>query len=582
MDDMARFPGLRPRGRGGVFYFRVRVPKDLVERMRRKDIWVSLETNDLSIAKERYLEQALKMQREFAEQRRRRDVLVGGDGIGLPVGEVETVSTEVARALSRKLVAEARTLSDFDKTRHEYDEEHASDIAAEIDGDLVDLQTFNENGQMRVSQAVRRALDQHTVAGLSRATDPVLRQFVRRALIVIAQEERARFAGDFSQHTIDADFQDIGADDLSVIVSGEAALTVKTASDRFWQQRIEPKISSPKTERKYRAALDQVVAFLGADRQIGTVKRADCARFRDLVARLPSNLSKRVGKNQSLEKAAELADERGWAKMAFDTQVTYLNMMLRLLAWAHDEEHIQHIKLNNIEPLAKKKREEDKRGSFKADQLTAIFHAPIYTGCMDDEYRFARPGPNVIRRSRYWVPLIALYTGMRLGEILQLTTDHIRTSETGTHFFLLSRDMQLKNSESRREVPIHSDLIDFGFVAFVESKRTSRQNDLFNDVPLASDGTRSTLFSKRFASFLRSVGLKDVSTDACFHMFRHTLRDALRRGHVSEEHAEAICGWTRAGKTSRQYGDGFEADTLAQWLEKLVLPKVDLSHLRSR
>ncbi|MBA3570054.1 MAG: site-specific integrase [Pyrinomonadaceae bacterium] len=263
--------------------------------------------------------------------------------------------------------------------------------------------------------------------------------------------------------------------------------------------------------------------------------------------------------------------------MTFETQATYLNMMLRFLNWAHDEEHIQHIKLNNIEPLAKKKREEEKRGSFKAAQLKVIFHAPIYTGCMDDEYRFARPGPNIIRRGRYWVPLIALYTGMRLGEILQLTTNHVRTSETGTHFFLLSRDMQLKNSESRREVPIHSALVSFGLLAFVEGKRVTGRTDLFDDVPLASDGTRSTLFSKRFASFLRSV---DVRAD-CFHMFRHTLRDALRRGDVPEEYAEAICGWTRAGKTSRQYGDGFEADTLSPWIEKLVLPKVDLSHLRA-
>ncbi|MEP9374420.1 site-specific integrase [Mesorhizobium sp. KR1-2] len=580
MDDMARFPGLRPRGRGGIFYFRVRVPKDLVERIGRKDIWVSLGTNDFSVAKERYLEQSLNMEREFAEQRRRRDVLVGGDRSGSTDREAEAVLAEVARALARKLVAEARTLNEFDKTRYEYDEEQAGHIASQIDGDLVDLRAFNENGQLRVSQAVRRLLNKQPVTGPSSPSDPALRQYVRRALIVIAEEERARFAGDFSRRIIDADFQDIGADDLSVRFTPEASLTVRAASEIFWRHKFEIRPLSAKTERKYRAALDQVVAYLGVDRYIGTVRRSDCMQFRDVVARLPSNFTKRAGKGRSLEEAAALADERGLPKMAFETQVTYLNMMLRFLKWAHNEEHIQDIRLGDIEPLATKGRPEGKRRSFTDHQLTAIFHAPIYTGCMDDEYRFARPGPHIVRRSRYWVPLIALFTGMRLGEILQLTTEHIRKSEAGTNFIVLTPDMRLKTPESEREIPIHSALVSFGFLNFVDEKRANGKIELFDDVPLASDGTRSTLFSKRFASFLRSVGIKDLSSRTCFHVFRHTMKDALDRGQVPEEQSDAICGWTRGKKTGRRYGTGKEADTLAPWIEMLSLPRVDLSHLR--
>ena len=63
-------------------------------------------------------------------------------------------------------------------------------------------------------------------------------------------------------------------------------------------------------------------------------------------------------------------------------------------------------------------------------------------------------------------------------------------------------------------------------------------------------------------------------------MFRHTFRDALGRGDVLEEYVDAICGWTRSGKMSRQYGEGREADTLLPWLEKMRLPKIDLSHLK--
>jgi hypothetical protein len=37
--------------------------------------------------------------------------------------------------------------------------------------------------------------------------------------------------------------------------------------------------------------------------------------------------------------------------------------------------------------------DEDGRRSFTKDELKAIFNAPLYTGCRDDERNFAKPGP---------------------------------------------------------------------------------------------------------------------------------------------------------------------------------------------
>ena len=62
----------------------------------------------------------------------------------------------------------------------------------------------------------------------------------------------------------------------------------------------------------------------------------------------------------------------------------------------------------------------DKRLPFSALQLNTIFRAPLYTGCVDDANGYGRPGYQTPRRARFWVPLIALFSGMRLNEIAQL------------------------------------------------------------------------------------------------------------------------------------------------------------------
>lgn len=56
------------------------------------------------------------------------------------------------------------------------------------------------------------------------------------------------------------------------------------------------------------------------------------------------------------------------------------------------------------------------------------FDAPLYRGCMDDGASYAMPDravPGVV----YWIPLIALYTGMRLNEICQLDVADIQIVE---------------------------------------------------------------------------------------------------------------------------------------------------------
>lgn len=99
----------------------------------------------------------------------------------------------------------------------------------------------------------------------------------------------------------------------------------------------------------------------------------------------------------------------------------------------------------------------DRRLPFDANDLIRIFSAPLYTGCVNDERGYAKFGIERPRRARYWVPLIALYSGMRLNEICQLTLDDIAFVD-GVDVILIRGDedketKRVKNAAGHRFVP---------------------------------------------------------------------------------------------------------------------------------
>lgn len=62
----------------------------------------------------------------------------------------------------------------------------------------------------------------------------------------------------------------------------------------------------------------------------------------------------------------------------------------------------------------------DDRDPFSMDQLVLIFSASTLTGC-ESERQWMKPGDvRMTHAGRYWVPLISLFSGARLGKIVQL------------------------------------------------------------------------------------------------------------------------------------------------------------------
>jgi integrase len=131
-------------------------------------------------------------------------------------------------------------------------------------------------------------------------------------------------------------------------------------------------------------------------------------------------------------------------------------MFRAILIWAENEGHLAKAPGANIKVAGLKTLTPgEQRDPYSPDQLIKIMKSPLYTGHKSEDCRY-KLGTLVIRDGYFWTPLIALFSGMRLGEILQLQKTDAKL-ENDVWFFDVCKgeEKSLKTASSKRRVPIH-------------------------------------------------------------------------------------------------------------------------------
>ena len=345
---------------------------------------------------------------------------------------------------------------------------------------------------------------------------------------------------------------------------------------------------SPRTRFAYETTRRIALAVLGADTPVRSITRAHCRNLFDTLRWLPRNASKLHPHLGPIEIAAD-AKARGRTDLISPSNINaYLNKLCGVFNWAVKEEMIDRNPAQGLKVPDPTLRRE-KRLPFSAVQLQAIFSAPLYSGCRDDGHGYAVPGSARPRNARFWIPLIALYCGLRLNEACQLDVADVKEVEKTACFAITEAsdshesDKRLKTASSTRLVPLHPQLLALGLMAFVQSRRQGGDTKLFPEISPGATGYRSAAFSAWFARFVEKAGAS--STKTCFHSFRHTFRDALREARVERDIALALGGWvgssgnSSATSVADSYGSGYRVSTLFEALSRVSYPGLDVSHL---
>jgi integrase len=360
----------------------------------------------------------------------------------------------------------------------------------------------------------------------------------------------------------------------------------KTLREVFKLHQSDPsKVRTPKTALAYKNTFEVIGAVIDLDTPIPDISRDDCRRLLETLRWVPSNSTKRYPK-LNIVQAAEMAKRKKLSSTLNPATINaYLNRLSSVLNFAMNEGLIDRNPTRGLK-VADPVRARDKRLPFSSQQLQRIFNAPLYRGCLNDEAGYATPGPNRPRRGRFWVPLIGLFSGMRLNEICQLDVIDIQEIE-GTPCFHVRPDpsakggKRLKTEASERLVPVHPTLLGIGFMSYVEAQRAKGVVKLFPNLRRSTTGYYSDPFSKWFRRFLVAAGADGPRT--CFHSFRHCFRDALREARMDHQIALALGGWAAgsdAGETATAYGRGYRISTLLQGIGGVQYPDLDLNYLK--
>ena len=222
-----------------------------------------------------------------------------------------------------------------------------------------------------------------------------------------------------------------------------------------------------------------------------------------------------------------------------------------------------------------KKKAKDGKRVFTPDELVKLFHVSnkLYrtkAAMSKEPYMF-------------WIHLIGIFTGMRIGEICQLRTSdvYLDTDDTTNYWiFDVNEDgynKTCKTEGSERVIPVHSELIKMGFLDYVEKRKSSEQGQLWDVWEFHHKNGWSHKSSRRTKTFITSVLGDDEQS---FHCFRHNVVDLLMKNRcVSKSLQGAILGHSHKGESYGRYGKGLSLDELKDGIEMIQYSYLDLSHL---
>lgn len=286
----------------------------------------------------------------------------------------------------------------------------------------------------------------------------------------------------------------------------------------------------------YRLLLDVI-----GDRMASTIDRDTVRDLRDTLTRLPSNLYKKHP-GMSIQQVLSIPDLKPMSITTVNKLLTLFGSLMRHCVKEG------YRKDNPTEGLKVKqnRRADEERKAYTREDLSKIMSA--------------LPSP-AVQPERYWIPMIGMYSGMRLGEICGLHVADIKQVD-GVWCFDVNEedDKRLKTESSTRLIPIHSKLVDLGFLRFVDNMRSKMSVRLWPSLVRREIDGYCPALGNWFGRFNR----KHVTDDPLktFHSLRHTFADSLKQLGCQESMISELMGHANDSITTGRYGKRYQPQVL--------------------
>ena len=426
------------------------------------------------------------------------------------------------------------------------------------------------------------ALDEDARGALSRA---IMRARVEEQRIIVAQRE-----GNYAETAIrDPLFEGmklpLQADWSTKQVSKPKVRTLRSAIEAYMHDKTRNHAWVGKTVLDNQRALNWFLELIDPATPINAVSGEDIRAFRDALHDIPANLVKLPDfKDKKLSEILALVrGGKPTKRLAQHTRSKYMNNLKAFLSWCVAEGLISASPVGAIS-IPQPSNGKDQRHPFALNQLKTLFSSPQYAGHATEAHRH-RPGPMIVRDGKFYLPVIALFTGMREGEIIQLLACDVHEIEgiwcienTSATQPKNGPPKQFKTAAAERIVPVHPMLMKIGLIEYVKSMQQKGANQrLFPEIlPGKKSGYWSQNYSKHFARYTRYTGIKTSKT--AFHSFRHNFSDACDAAEIPQQIKMALEGHADDSVSGRYGAPKKPVRVLYTHIARIKYD-LDLSHL---
>ena len=534
--------------RNGVYYFYARVPQRYIDvfGLDRQFIRKSLRcTNkhDAVCRSRRYVEAYMAKKKQIDSN------LAAIDGI-----EGKVADYDYLLQLGREL------LSQYD--------------AIEDHGGLDDMNDFIAHLSPTRQQALDLACQE---------------QYAREQANAQAEEEKQR-----RKAAILADELSKGIGAKNHRVKGESK-TLQELRDDYVRHQVRSKRWNDRTTPQYVGILNLIIDGFKYRKKcqnplIHDFDADDANWFQDTFQLLPSNLRKK-NRNTSFSEIMSLVESGAIPvseRISSGTYNTYAQQLTRMFEFAKDQRqrYISHNVFTGLNVDVKKKTK--KRTPFNDDNLQKFFTSSMFVK-KDFQQKWAW---------RYWIPVIMLYSGMRLEEVAQLSLSDIVEVE-GIQCFQIKEsyaedgmlNSSAKTDSSERNVPLHSRLMAMGFLtSYVKWLKATGQTKLFPSlVKRTQDGKykpAGAVPSKWFnedsptqgkTSYFSRQGIDKKKTGLVLYCLRHTVETCLinHPDNIGTEGIDVLMGHEIV-RTGGKHYCSYHAKTISNIVERIDYPGANL------
>lgn len=201
----------------------------------------------------------------------------------------------------------------------------------------------------------------------------------------------------------------------------------------------------------------------------------------------------------------------------------------------------------------------------------------------DEDLSLIFNSDNLLARKKpcdYWLPLLGIFTGGRISELCQLKPDDIK--QIGGIWAIdindEDDDQLVKTIAGIRKIPLHPQLIELGFLEYVEDVK-QYAGTIFPYMTPDKFKHFGKTPGRRFGEFLDMLGIVDERK--VFHSFRFTSNNRLKQNGVSEESRCQFIGHEYDTVNSTDYSEEYSLNYLLENVAvKLTYPLLDFSKLK--